>query len=387
MYFELTTFFDEVTWFKLLGLVSGLINLFFFVIVLRNKTLQAHPMRLFMFITLFESLALLHMYPSLNMCAFRLPDLFSLTVFYSASYYHLYRSISILWNAAYIIRFTSFYMALNLTTCLCLDLILMIRKPFADKESRVNKYLAACFIPTASIVTLSSFVDWEHIGGIIIFALFGSMGAMFFVTAPLSMIYACVKLNQPGISGEARTLVLKRHIYTILFFALANSYLFLGITVPILCEINDVYYVQENSWFLYILKLIYQSQGLFLPFLRVSEPYFYQIAIRKLKTTFMPCLRRRRTQLDEEMRDDLSFLDRGLGRIAFTVKDQLETTAGSLDPPGNWEVTEKEALQLEPLFLFLSSSLNVELVYIILKSITQFTYINSKNIENDDYMR
>lgn len=31
---------------------------------------------------------------------------------------------------------------------------------------------------------------------------------------------------------------------------------------------------------------------------------------------------------------------------------------------------------MAPLFLFLASSFNVELVYIILKSITQFSYIN-----------
>ena len=79
------------------------------------------------------------------------------------------------------------------------------------------------------------------------------------------------------------------------------------------------------------------------------------------------------------MKDNLSFLDRGLADISFTVQEQLETSRGSLDVPANWEVVGKEALQLEPLFLFLSSSLNVELVYIILKSITQFTYINSTN--------
>ena len=34
---------------------------------------------------------------------------------------------------------------------------------------------------------------------------------------------------------------------------------------------------------------------------------------------------------------------------------------------------------MTPLFFFLASSLNVELVYIILKGITQFAYINKGN--------
>ena len=43
-----------------------------------------------------------------------------------------------------------------------------------------------------------------------------------------------------------------------------------------------------------------------------------------------------------------------------------------MSPKQKYNTTEEMA----PLFLFLASSLNVELVYIILKSITQFQYIN-----------
>ena len=45
----------------------------------------------------------------------------------------------------------------------------------------------------------------------------------------------------------------------------------------------------------------------------------------------------------------------------------------------SWEVLENEKKdELAPIFLFLTSSLNVELVYIILKSITQFTKKHKK---------
>ena len=45
------------------------------------------------------------------------------------------------------------------------------------------------------------------------------------------------------------------------------------------------------------------------------------------------------------------------------------------------DVSDEEAPEkgeLQPLFLLLASSLNVELVYVILKSITQFAYVNSQ---------
>ena len=36
---------------------------------------------------------------------------------------------------------------------------------------------------------------------------------------------------------------------------------------------------------------------------------------------------------------------------------------------------KEEATEMAPLFLFLASSFNVELVYVILKGITQFSYV------------
>lgn len=39
------------------------------------------------------------------------------------------------------------------------------------------------------------------------------------------------------------------------------------------------------------------------------------------------------------------------------------------------EKSKKDQHEMTPLFLFLASSFNVELVYVILKGITQFSYI------------
>lgn len=85
------------------------------------------------------------------------------------------------------------------------------------------------------------------------------------------------------------------------------------------------------SWLL-VSKVIYQSQGIILPFIRLSEPYFYQTLWRKF------------------------------------VKREAKGQSG---------IEEKDDEEIAPIFTFLTSSLNVELVYIILESITQFSFLNS----------
>ena len=73
---------------------------------------------------------------------------------------------------------------------------------------------------------------------------------------------------------------------------------------------------------------------MFLPVIRLVEPFFFRILWRKLKLAFGCCKR------------------------------------------GNDDKEVEEEEEIAPLFAFLTSSLNVELVYIILKGITQFSYIN-----------
>lgn len=59
---------------------------------------------------------------------------------------------------------------------------------------------------------------------------------------------------------------------------------------------------------------------------------------------------------------DTSFVNRNL-----SFSDLERNTIGSS--------SNHEEVELAPLFLFLASSFNVELVYVILKGITQFSYV------------
>ena len=81
----------------------------------------------------------------------------------------------------------------------------------------------------------------------------------------------------------------------------------------------------------------------------------------------------------QERIHDTTFLDRGLNSLDVfnsdteqTIASEAKITKVTQSRPLNAEVrTEEESeLELQPLYLMLASSLNVELVYVILKSIT-----------------
>jgi hypothetical protein len=114
---------------------------------------------------------------------------------------------------------------LQLNIVLCLDLVLMIKYPFNDKESRLKYYIwssfsVAFFIGVANVVYLNAGESkrWPYIIYIGWFTFFLAM-------AIYSTIYAGCKLIRPGISGQVRTLILKRHFLCIFFFMISNVYL------------------------------------------------------------------------------------------------------------------------------------------------------------------
>ena len=124
-------------------------------------------------------------------------------------------------------------------------------------------------------------------------------------------------------------------------------------------------------------KVLFQGQGLIMPILRLSEPYFYQIVGQKFKSIFFTCRR-------QDTNYDVRFLERQLD-----IEDAIASTKSIQESEEKSRVESEDlpilALKVEeeekmaPLFYFLASSLNVELVYIILKSITKFDKSYHKN--------
>jgi hypothetical protein len=109
---------------------------------------------------------------------------------------------------------------------------------------------------------------------------------------------------------------------------------------------------------------------------RISEPYFFFELKEEIKRIFCCC---RSKEADEETDNE-----------CLIVRDFNESTVSSIDKSGSQLSSElkeqariSEKLQkkseMAPLFLFLASSFNVELVYMILKGITQFSYTTCDN--------
>ena len=69
---------------------------------------------------------------------------------------------------------------------------------------------------------------------------------------------------------------------------------------------NDWHYQRTDNALVRALKIVYQGQGLLLPLVRLSEPYFYQVLAKKLRERF---------ETKDEKGDDQTFLDRGLAGI------------------------------------------------------------------------
>ena len=115
-------------------------------------------------------------------------------------------------------------MAFNV--CICVDLILMIKHPFASKSKRIARYYIFTFIVGFIavvensrrydiLVSDQSFLTYSQV---IIFLTFCIMGIF-------SSLFALNRLCKPGVSREVRILILKRHISYILAFFACNLYL------------------------------------------------------------------------------------------------------------------------------------------------------------------
>jgi hypothetical protein len=94
---QLTYFGNQSQWSNVFFLAVAVFNLWFASVIWRNKSLQAHPMKLFMYIALTDALYYSNQFFVYNTCKIRLPQLISYTIFYDyADYYYQYRALFIL---------------------------------------------------------------------------------------------------------------------------------------------------------------------------------------------------------------------------------------------------------------------------------------------------
>ena len=188
-------------------------------------------MRLFMYMTLAEAVFYWYDPVSHRLCDSGLVDLFSYTVFFSNDYYDKFRALNCL---IFMVQFgTSFTLFMNtfLNICLCIDLVLMLRRPFMKKDALMPRYLGFSVVMSAisalllqpRVLAISpvilDFSFFYHVACIVAYVLI----------VVFSIVYGCISLSKPGISREVKWLILIRHITTVLFIFLAYSYIFLGL--------------------------------------------------------------------------------------------------------------------------------------------------------------
>lgn len=120
---------------------------------------------------------------------------------------------------------------------------------------------------TSQIVQTGQFADWA---GYFMTSCFLCL----IFCGIFSIIYAYLKLSKPGISGTARSLVLKRHAAGIILYVLCNLY------VALISIYNSLQLTPPNpapsaaTWWLITLKLLFFSEGLLSPLVRLTEDAF-----------------------------------------------------------------------------------------------------------------
>jgi len=309
-------------------------NLLIAVVIYRNKELQAHPMQLFMWISFVDSGMFWNFFFSKYVCSSNLADLLAMSFFLTPSDQSKSNFTFILITTKGFLQ--AFFLALSITlnTCVCCDMILMLRSPLHDKSARVRKYVAiSVFI--SIICAFGNMAAYEPGMNSLFFALeFNVMITTFFFVALYSVYYGSKKLSEPGINQEVKTLVMKRHTTLIIFTFILNT----DIWLETLLMMVRIYRTDEEESYSYdgfltsTVKLIFYMQGIVMPLLRLNEPAFYQI------------------------------IQRSATAALIYVGLRPETSRKDI-----------EIKEIRPLFLFLSDSYNVELVYIILKSVTEFS--------------
>lgn len=193
------------------------------------------------------------------------------------------------------------------------------------------------FVSFFFATTQSMVLTWFHqpgeedalsvkIGGLL------AMGGVFFcwVISVFSIVYGLIKLCRPNISQKIRMQVMLRHVAAMTFFTVCELYLEIGTFIIF----QPKYWgktkpsLDDKEW-VYVLKIFFAMQGVYLPISRLAEPFFYQILISKTKAfardigRFCESSESRRKRLaKEERNNDLTFLKRDLPLLSSTQIDE-----------------------------------------------------------------
>lgn len=160
-----------------------------------------------------------------------------------------------------------------------LDLLIMIKRPFADKA----KYMRIYEISSPILATI--FATWLYLDSASekksnsAFFTYLVLYCLIVISGVYSSLTALVDLSKSGISKAIRSLALKRHISLITLYCISNFYIALESYYGLMGELGPDKR-PDTTWGLAFLKMLFYLQFIIGPSLRFSE-WAFKTALKK----------------------------------------------------------------------------------------------------------
>ena len=109
-----------------------------------------------------------------------------------------------------------------------------------------------------------------------------------FLWSIFTVSYVVCKSKNMGLAPGARSLVMKRHVFSIIIYNLSNVYLIICACVAVYTRPEDEIVIKPQKYpifygILTFFQFLWYCQGLLLSLIRTAEPIFFKILINDFK--------------------------------------------------------------------------------------------------------
>ena len=168
--------------------------------------------------------------------------------------------------------------------CLCHDLMKCLHDPMRNPEGRYPLYGVFVLVMSLTIGLVRSYSWYENIYGYLIQFIF----ICYLVIAICSIYYAVRFVSKPGISEEARKLIVRIHISYIVVNVICQMYSIVSKVIVPFGKKDDFGNLDTNfnKWYWHMLAVFFFGQGLWLSLIRILEPKYAETVWYNLKIRF-----------------------------------------------------------------------------------------------------
>ena len=200
---------------------------------------------------------------------------------------------------------------------------------------------------------------------------------IYILLALFSMIYAMIMLLRPSISSEIRQIFMKKHIIYALTFIIIWSVILANSVVELLYEFKYLKREDSSSTFSEEDDINYSTS----PYGFIHTASIHKRKKKYMKLTYL--------QTISMIASISSGLITAIVRIwepyfSFILKQTIKSCYGI--PLTEQEIQKNDNQLTDTISQFMNSSLNIELVYIILKGITELCGHNIRNSNNESFI-